>query len=565
VLGELPGLGSSKQKEALSELAPQADALAAELERALPGLKGRARCHAGALLLRLQRRSGRDAFLEALADEDPAVSRAALDVLDGSDFIPEGSGWAGLRSFHVKVPLSCAEIFAAISPLLTRPALPSVNTALSFCLKHDVAASRPLTRGLLETGTGSQRLQVASWYLRNGRDDGALDVLATLLAAAPQGKEPSWSDLKGSWRALVEFCRSASKQAVMRGAHLAIRVVADALDAPDWKERFYYGYIDAGRAAEVIAAAMPEGAESALRRLVLVLLADRALLRDAAEAAKASAAAGVTDGLLTALIEALDDQTLTEEEVGAILSAMTACGEDARPHIEAALARADPGDGMWLNWHLQGGSLRAFADLLVDAGAADPIGDAALADVTLNSFVHFALLSAGGQRLAVVSLKGDERPPPHHKMFRDLLAIARPIVEVERLVQRHDGIDRREPVPRTPGSAYRVTTCIVQFLHDGQEYSFRTYPRDGWFDVDSVVVGFNAFMAQIGRNDRCHRFHGIDDVAFFAVAPEATFGPLAERLLIPLVRDADEARRRRLDTWRQAISSERDDFDHDDQ
>jgi hypothetical protein len=236
---------------------------------------------------------------------------------------------------------------------------------------------------------------------------------------------------------------------------------------------------------------------------------------------------------------------------------MAAFGEDARPHIEAALARTDPEDRMWVNWHLQGGSVRTFADLLVEAGAADPIDGAALAKVTLDSSVHFALLSEGGQRLAVVSCKSEERPPPHHKMFRDLLAISRPVVEVDRLVQRYHDNDRHEPIPHRVGSTYLVTTCIVQFLHDGQEYSFRAYPRNGWFDTDSVVVGFNAFMAQIGRNDRCFELRGIDDVAFFAVAPDAKFRPLAERLRILTERDPDEARRRRLDVWRQAISSER--------
>jgi hypothetical protein len=194
---------------------------------------------------------------------------------------PKDSGWTGRSPFDVRVPLSCAEIFAAICPLLAAPASPEGKTALSICLKHDIAASRPLTRPLLETGSGSQRLDVASWYLRNGRDDGVLDALATLLAVAPQVKEPSSYDIKGSWVALADFCRRASKPSAMRGANLAMRIVADALDAPDWERRFDW-YIPADCAAEAIATAMPEGAGSLLRRLVLTLLSDRRMRRHAA-------------------------------------------------------------------------------------------------------------------------------------------------------------------------------------------------------------------------------------------------------------------------------------------
>jgi hypothetical protein len=589
VLDELCRLTFFDQKKVLTELAPQADALAAELEQALPGLKGLAACHAGALLLRLQRRAGRDAVLAAFEDENPAVRSAALDLFR-FDFVPEDSGYAESPSSDVKVPLSCAEIFAAISPLLSGPASPEADTALFICLKHDIAASRPLTRGLLDTASGSQRLHVASWYLEHGRDDGALDVLASLLAAAPatpDGKEPSWYKLKNAWRSLAGFSRRASKPSAMRGARLAMRVVTDALDAPDWQRRFDFnaGYISAGCAAEAIAAAMPEGAERLLRRLVstpidtydrgraltafcratgeasrdivLASLADRQTRKAAAEAARILVEAGATDGLLAALSQALD----AEERpvvVGVILSAMSALGNDARPHIAAALARADPWEAMRLNWHLEGGSVRAFADLLVEAGAADPIDDTALAAATPDSFDLLSLLWAGGQRIVCIDIKSSEIPPPHHELFRDLLAIARPVVEVERLAQRHDDHYRREQVPGMPGATKQTdlgTTCIVQFLHGGQEFSFRAYPSGRWFDVASVIAGFDAFMARIGRDNRCYQLLSADSIQLFAVASEARFRPLAERLRIPLQPDPDEPRRRGLEYVRQVIST----------
>jgi hypothetical protein len=589
MLDELPSLGWYEQKEVMTALAPQADALAAELERAFPRLTGLAGCHAGALLLRLQRRAGRDAFLAALADENPAVRTAALDLLR-FDCIPEDSGYVESGPSGVKVPLSCAEIFAAIAPLLAAPAAPGADTALFICLKHDIAASRPLTRQLLETGSGSQRLHVASWYLRNGRDDGALDVLATLFAAAPadpMGKQPSWYDLKGSWHPLADFCRRTSRPLAMRGAQLAMRVVAEALDSPDSVRRFEFnkGYVDASSAAKAIAAAMPEGAESLLRRLVsssigayergralaalsravgntsrdivLTSLSDPDMREAAAAAAKTLAEAGATDGVLAALTQALDAEN-RPEVVGTILSAMAALGDDARPCIEAALGRADPWERMRLNWYLQGGTVRGFADLLVEAGAADPIDDAALAKETLDSLDLRSLLWAGGQRLAQIDIKSSETPPPHHELFRDLLAIARPMVEVKRLSQRHDDNYRREPVPGMSGVTKETdlgTTCIVQFQHDGHAHSFPAYPIGRWLDVASVMAGFNAFMAQIGRNDRCWQFLGDGSWQFFAVAPEAKFRPLVERLRIPLQPDPDEPRRRGLDYVRQVISS----------
>src|SRR5262249_21617081 len=160
--------------------------------------------------------------------------------------------------------------------------------------------------------------------------------------------------LNDTWRALADFCRRASRPSAIRGAHLAMRAVADALNAPDWERRFDFD-IRADCAAEAIAAAMPEGAENLLRRLVLTLLSDRKMRRHAAAAAaKVSAEAGVTEGVLTALVQALDDET-DPSQVGKILLAMAALGEDARPHIKAALERADPSYGMWLNWLLEGG------------------------------------------------------------------------------------------------------------------------------------------------------------------------------------------------------------------
>src|SRR5262249_35847160 len=152
--------------------------------------------------------------------------------------------------------------------------------------------------------------------------------------------------------------------------------------------RFEYnnGYIRADAAAEVIAAAMPDGAESLLRRLVatpissydrgrvlevlsravgeasrdivFASLRDPAIRQAAARAARTLAEAGVTDGVLEALARALDAEE-RPEVVGTILSAMTAVGEEARPRIEAALECADPWDAMRLTWHLQGGSVRA--------------------------------------------------------------------------------------------------------------------------------------------------------------------------------------------------------------
>jgi hypothetical protein len=235
---------------------------------------------------------------------------------------------------------------------------------------------------------------------------------------------------------------------------------------------------------------------------------------------------------------------------------MAALGEDARPRIEAALERAAPWDAMRLNWHLQGGSVREFADLLVEAGAADPIDDTALAAAAQSPLDLFSLLWAGGQRLAYIDIKSQEMPPPHHQLFQDLLGITRPVIEVERLAQRHDDNYRRESVLGAPNITEVTdlgTTCFVQFLYGGKEYSFAAHPQGRWLDVASVMAGFDAFMAQIGRDDRCYQFLGSDSIQLFAVAPEAKFRPLAERLRIPLQIDPDEPRQRGIDYVRQVL------------
>jgi hypothetical protein len=70
---------------------------------------------------------------------------------------------------------------------------------------------------------------------------------------------------------------------------------------------------------------------------------------------------------------------------------------------------------------------------------------------------------------------------------------------------------------------------------------------------NAVVAGFDAFMAAIGREDRCFQLLSADSSALFVVAPEAKFRALAERLRNPLESDPDEIRRRGIAYVRRVV------------
>ena len=118
------------------------------------------------------------------------------------------------EDFWGTLPISKAEVFAAVSPYLRDPESKPGRSALSICLRHDIMATRALTQPLLTHRSGERRLRAIRDYLRQGRDESALHALEELFEAAPlnpDSKNPRWFDLKGSWSHLLpEVTRASS-------------------------------------------------------------------------------------------------------------------------------------------------------------------------------------------------------------------------------------------------------------------------------------------------------------------------------------------------------------------
>jgi hypothetical protein len=587
VIAELPRLGRFDQREPLEALSDQRDALREALRRALPTRDGFARLNAAVMLLKLQDVAGRDTLLATLRGDEMAAATAAMNFL--IDVVPYDRPH-DRHPTKTKVPVSAAEIFTAISPCLQDLHSEPGKTALFICLSNDIEASRTITRPLLQHASGATRLKVATWYLRHGRDDGALRALEALYEAAPSDaakRDPRWYDLKSSWSAVHDCCRTAAEPLRTQAARMAMRIVRTTLDAPDSEQRTHVndGFINIGSAARAIACVMPDGTEALLEQiitgkvddfgrggaigaladgagvrshaLVRAMLADEAVRQDAAVAlGKISKGSNDADD-----IAALAAELATEDRaqaIGAVLHALAEIGPDGETHVAAALQRAPPWTRMELSWRLEGLSARQIADMLTAAGAMDAIDDAALAKATRNGVDLLGLLWEGGKRLAHIGIKADSSPPPHHALFQALLDIARPRLGVNDLTQTDDDNYRREPVAGAPNLTAVTdlgTICTVGFAHGETAHSFVARPIGRWLDVAAVLQGFNQFMAALGREDRCFQLATADsEYGFFLVAPESRFLAVAQRLHLALELDPDRGRRAGIAYVQQVVS-----------
>lgn len=564
VICNLPQLGEFNQSEALSKLSEHKAELCEALRGAMQKSAGLARLNAAVMLLKLDDRAGRDVFLNALSSADPALATAAINFLRG--IAPCDTRFDEKRLHGPTTPISGAEYFAAIAHHLQDPLSELGDVSLFFCLKHDIEASRPIAKQFLGHPSEKVRLLTAEWRLRHGHDEGALAVLQAFFEAASAASDPqtpNWRRPKDLWFAVRDCCKTAPEPLRTNAAKMAMRIVVATLDAPDWKRRTHVndGYVAISEAAHAIACVMPDGAEAVLERIIsgsfddfntgddysrgetIIALARgsgarslsrvRGLLSDAAVRKYAASALGElsrnsnSQNDIAALVNALDGETRSEV-IGAVLNALAEVGPDAERHVKAALDSAPPWTRMELTWRMQGLSARAIADMLAEAGAMDPLDDNALAEATQQGerMDPMGLLWAGGKRLAVMNMKSDDMPPPHHALFKALIDIARPRLEVEKLAQSHDDNYRREPVPDSP-KVTAITdlgvTCEVSFVYRGVAHSFTARPTGRWFDLAAVMEGFNMFMAVIGREDRCFQLEMGDSYGIFLVAHEASF------------------------------------------
>src|SRR5262245_43159558 len=107
VITQLPRLGRFDQGEPLDALSDQRDALRQALRQALLTSEGHAQLNAAVMLLKLQDRAGRDAFLGTLGGGD-AAAKLAMDF----GLAPHDSRYRGTLYSATKVPLAADRNFS---------------------------------------------------------------------------------------------------------------------------------------------------------------------------------------------------------------------------------------------------------------------------------------------------------------------------------------------------------------------------------------------------------------------------------------------------------------------
>ena len=156
----------------------------AELERRIVALMDTqanelSRLYMGLVMFFLSHPRGREAFLAGLRSGDAVLRKLVLDQF--RIFRDDDLGCDGAPG---KLPASCEEVLSAIVPLLQEPVSYQGGLALDFALRPQIFnLSLAHTRPLLAHDDQAVRNKVALAYLHHGRDDGALDTLATGLFA----------------------------------------------------------------------------------------------------------------------------------------------------------------------------------------------------------------------------------------------------------------------------------------------------------------------------------------------------------------------------------------------
>jgi len=574
VLGQLDHLHPLDVRDVLATPELSTDRLVG----ALSERGGKARVNAAALLLLLGDAAGSPPFLAALAGPDGDARKLAIDYVKYAicphDIDPRGA-------IVTNCPISSDDIFAALERDLHAPWTGVSAEILEIVARYDFPQSHPFTRPLLAHPDTALRRTIAENYLNAGRDEGAFAVVEHLLRAAPawvSHRDPAWLDfypIKRLWHSIEEAALRGDSALREKAASLAMESVGQPLDTPECANRFDTndGLIDASHACKAIAAAMPHGGKPLLerviahqaiddyyrgetlsayalalgeeaRRTIVSALQDPALRSSAADAFQPLVHSKNLPEDIAVLRSALENED-RPEVIAALARTLLAAGPDGLPAVERVLERSESWARVELSWRVEGGTDRALADLLTEAGVIDPIDDDTLADALNGGLDVRNLIWAGGERMVVFGIKASTGLE-HFDLFQNLLQVARPTIAVEDLKETINANLVREPVagaPRVERVTDLGTVSTISFNHGGREFHFDVHPKGRWHDVAGVMNGFDAFMQAIGRDDRCYELEGGgSEHAMLVVAPASKFEPLVKRLSLPIEHDPANAR-----------------------
>jgi len=207
-----------------------------------------------------------------------------------------------------------------------------------------------------------------------------------------------------------------------------------------------------------------------------------------------------------------------------------------------------PWDAMDQHWQRTGMTWIEAAALLAEAGVIDELEPERAAALGPGGRAGLESLCGDiGSRVPYASLSDIGYEHHHDALFAKLAAAVRPAVELEAVVQRGEmefapATDENRPgellqIGGVPVYTTEGTLMEVLVYHEGRGFSFRVAPQGTSMDTWSVLHAFDRFMEQLGRPERAWWLgdaHEGDHWGLFVCADPARFGPVCERLRLPV-------------------------------
>jgi hypothetical protein len=229
---------------------------------------------------------------------------------------------------------------------------------------------------------------------------------------------------------------------------------------------------------------------------------------------------------MDALHSALNDNR--ENYAAKYLARTLVRGGNSEPEV---MAQLDAWDRLMFTWNHEGVTADRVADELQRSGLVGAVPTQSvgalrgwlsnpLSAIDKAGDIAWALF---GEGLVYAPLK-DSEDPAHDQLLGNLLANAKPAIEVEDLRQTVD-LDA-------------VDHFIVTFSHHGKDHRFTVENGGRWTDLDGVMRYFDGFMANLDRSERAYdlQLDHAGEHAGVIVAPAQTAEHVSAQLYIPMRR-----------------------------
>ncbi len=468
-------------------------------------------------------------------------------------------------------PLDLVALDQALLPLVENPRSSERELALDLMKRFKTPAAERYVGALLEHRSPKLRLKAIQWYA-DQHDVRALEPLGELLAA---GKADSYRLIQ----ALEDYAESAEPAVRARAAQIAatharpllgnddnstantvwnlLRVIGKA--EPPWEAAFL---------AEVVASNVSWARGCALERLatlegsagearVLAALSDPALRENAATAlAKlgspdpSASHAASHEPLRRALAAELASETPRQQTVGELVTAMIARGLVRDPILDRAATLLDDWERACVMWLREGIRPSAIAAELVAAGAIDSVPPDQL--VTLERewdekpSPFNVVLTLLQDRIVYFDTEAPLVPPDYVKLVIDLGTLTRGALAIECATQ--------EPQAGR-GCDAELEHIAVAIVDRERVIRFHAEYRGDWFDVSATLAALDGALELAGKPERFFVLETGDQCCCITCAPGGAFESAANRLGIPLERDADASVRAGIAYERRVISA----------